>query len=51
MKKIKDALEKDIPARRLEYTEDEEKVIKSFNLLTKALFNAKTLSLRLILNE
>ena len=30
MKKIKDALEKDIPARRLEYTEDEEKVIKSF---------------------
>ena len=35
MKKIKDALEKDIPARRLEYTEDEEKVIKSFNLLTK----------------
>lgn len=35
MKKIKDALEKDIPARRLEYTEDEEKILKSFNLLTK----------------
>ena len=35
MKKIKDALEKNIPARRLEYTEDEERVLKSFNLLTK----------------
>ena len=35
MKKIKEALEKDIPARRLEYTEDEEKMLKSFNLLTK----------------
>ncbi len=35
MKKIKEALEKDIPARRLEYTIDEEKVLKSFNLLTK----------------
>lgn len=35
MKKVKEALEKDIPARRLEYTEDEEKVLKSFNLLTK----------------
>ena len=35
MKKIKEALEKDIPARRLEYTQDEEKLLKSFNLLTK----------------
>ncbi|MBO5182833.1 MAG: redox-regulated ATPase YchF [Bacilli bacterium] len=35
MKKVKDALEKNIPARRLEYTEDEEKILKSFNLLTK----------------
>ena len=35
MKKIKEALEKDIPARRLEYTIDEEKILKSFNLLTK----------------
>ena len=35
MKKIKEALENNIPARRLEYTEDEEKLLKSFNLLTK----------------
>ena len=35
MKKIKEALEQNIPARRLEYTEDEEKILKSFNLLTK----------------
>ena len=35
MKKIRDALENNIPARRLEYTEDEEKILKSFNLLTK----------------
>jgi hypothetical protein len=35
LKKVKDALEKNIPARRLEYTEDEEKVLKNFNLLTK----------------
>lgn len=35
MKKIKDALEQNIPARRLEYNEDEEKLLKSFNLLTK----------------
>lgn len=35
IKKIKDALEKNIPARRLEYTEDDEKLLKSFNLLTK----------------
>ena len=35
MKKIKTSLESNIPARRLEYTEDEEKILKSFNLLTK----------------
>ncbi len=35
MKKVKDALERNIPARRLEYSDDEEKVLKSFNLLTK----------------
>ena len=35
LKKVKDALENAIPARRLEYTIDEEKVLKPFNLLTK----------------
>lgn len=35
LKKVKEALENNIPARRLEYTEDEEKVLKNFNLLTK----------------
>ena len=35
LKRIKEALEKNIPARRLEYNEDEEKILKSFNLLTK----------------
>ena len=35
LKKIKEALEKNIPARRLEYTIEEEKILKSFNLLTK----------------
>ena len=35
LKKVKEALENNIPARRLEYTEDEEKVLKAFNLLTK----------------
>ena len=35
LKKIKEALENNIPARRLEYTEDEEKILKAFNLLTK----------------
>lgn len=35
LKKIKVALEKNIPARRLEYTQDEEKILKSFKLLTK----------------
>ena len=35
LKRIKEALENNIPARRLEYNEDEEKILKSFNLLTK----------------
>ena len=35
MKRIKEALEQNIPARRLEYTEDENKILKNFNLLTK----------------
>ena len=35
LKRIKESLESNIPARRLDYTEDEEKVLKSFNLLTK----------------
>ena len=35
LKRIKDALDKNIPARRLEYTEDEEKIIKNYSLLTK----------------
>lgn len=35
LKKVKTALENNIPARRLEYTEDEEKILKAFNLLTK----------------
>ena len=35
MKKIRQALENNIPARRLEYSKDEEKLLKSFNLLTK----------------
>ena len=34
MKKIKENLEKNIPARALEYSEDELKLLKSFNLLT-----------------
>lgn len=34
MKRLKENLEKNIPARALEYTEDELKVLKSFNLLT-----------------
>lgn len=34
LKKIKAALENNIPARRLEYTEDELKLLKAFNLLT-----------------
>ena len=35
LKRIKEALEQNIPARRLEYTEEEEKIIKHFSLLTK----------------
>ena len=35
LKKIKECLEKNIPARNIEYTEDEEKILKSYNLLTK----------------
>ena len=35
MKRIKEALENNIPARRLEYSKDDEKLLKSFNLLTK----------------
>ncbi len=35
LKKIKLALEKNIPARNLEYNEDEERILKSFKLLTK----------------
>ena len=35
LKKVKTALENNIPARRLEYNVDEEKVLKAFNLLTK----------------
>ena len=34
LKKIKDALENNIPARHLEYTSDELKMLKAFNLLT-----------------
>lgn len=35
LKKIKNALENNIPSRHLEYNEDEEKIMKSYNLLTK----------------
>ena len=35
LKKIKEALEKDVPARHLKYTEDEEKILKTYSLLTK----------------
>ncbi len=34
LKKIKAALENNIPARKLEYTEDDLKLLKAFNLLT-----------------
>ena len=34
LKKIKEALLQNIPARKLEYTEDELKLIKNFNLIT-----------------
>ena len=43
MKKIKDALEKDIPARRLEYTEDEEKVIKYTDITGLLMSSVKTI--------
>ena len=33
--KLKDALEKNIPIRKVELTEEEEKIIKSYNFLTK----------------
>lgn len=35
LKKVKEALENNIPARRLEYTDDENKILKNFSLLTK----------------
>ena len=35
LKRIKEALENNIPARRLEYTDEEEKIIKNYSLLTK----------------
>ena len=35
LRKVKEALEKNIPARRLEYDMDEEKILKNYNLLTK----------------
>jgi len=35
LRRIKEALEQNIPARRLEYTEEEEKIIKNYSLLTK----------------
>ena len=35
LKRVKEALEKNVPARRLEYTEDEEKILKNYSLLTK----------------
>ena len=35
LNKVKSALQNNIPARRLEYTEDENKILKNFNLLTK----------------
>ena len=35
LKKVKEALEQNIPARRLEYNEEEEKILKNFSLLTK----------------
>jgi len=34
LEKIKEALLKNLPARKLEYTKEEEKIIKPFNLLT-----------------
>lgn len=34
LKKIKEALENNVPARKLEYTKDDLKILKAFNLLT-----------------
>lgn len=34
MKRLKENLEKNVPARALEYSKDESKILKSFNLLT-----------------
>ena len=35
LKRVKEALEQNIPARRLEYTEEEDKILKNYSLLTK----------------
>ena len=35
LKRVKDALENNIPVRRLEFTEEEDKMLKNFSLLTK----------------
>ncbi len=35
LKRVKEALENNIPVRRLEFTEDEDKMLKNFSLLTK----------------
>ena len=35
LKRVKEALENNIPVRRLEFDEDEEKMLKNFSLLTK----------------
>ena len=35
LKRVKEALEKNIPVRRLEFTEEEDKMLKNFSLLTK----------------
>lgn len=35
LRRIKEALEQNMPARRLEYTVEEEKIIKNYSLLTK----------------
>ena len=35
LKRVKEALEQNIPARRLEYTEEEDKMLKNYSLLTK----------------
>lgn len=35
LKRIKEALENNVPSRKLEYTKEEEKILKAYNLLTK----------------